>query len=124
MRFYDEDDAALLPSVSLEPSPASIEPVSLQLGEPVAAAGVAEANRELVSDESAATTGADRRTAGEACAVLLAAAGGRTSESAEVQGDAGSDRAAAGTGRDRQMVVNSAPEICLPRLGQGEVWQK
>jgi hypothetical protein len=32
------------------------------------AAGVAEANRELVVDEFAATTGENRRTAGEACA--------------------------------------------------------
>jgi hypothetical protein len=37
-----EDDAALLPSVPLEPSPAGIEPVGLQLEESVAAAGTAE----------------------------------------------------------------------------------
>jgi hypothetical protein len=36
-----EDDAALLPTVPLEPSPAGIEPVGLQLGESVAAAGTA-----------------------------------------------------------------------------------
>jgi hypothetical protein len=36
-----EDDAAFLPSVPLEPSPAGIEPVGLQLGESVATAGTA-----------------------------------------------------------------------------------
>ena len=36
-----EDDAALLPSVPLEPSPAGVEPAGLQLGESVAAAGIA-----------------------------------------------------------------------------------
>src|ERR1035437_2620167 len=36
-----EDDAAFLPSVPLEPSPAGIEPVGLQLGESVAAASTA-----------------------------------------------------------------------------------
>jgi len=36
-----QDDAALLPSVPLEPSPAGIELVGLQLGESVAAAGTA-----------------------------------------------------------------------------------
>jgi hypothetical protein len=44
-----------------------------------------------------ATAGKDWRTAGEACALLLAAAGGRTSERAAVRGDVGSDRATAGT---------------------------
>ena len=37
------------------------------------------ANRELVADKSATTAGQDRRTASEACALLLVAAGGRTS---------------------------------------------
>ena len=48
-------------------------------------------------DQLAATAGEDWRTAGEACALLLAAAGGRTSEPAAVRGDVGSDRATAGT---------------------------
>jgi len=63
----------------------------------VAAAGVAEANRELVADESAATAGQDRRTASETRALLLVAAGGRTSDAAAVRGDAGPARAAADT---------------------------
>ena len=57
----------------------------------------AQRDRELVADESAATAGEDRRTAGETCALLLATVGGRTSEPATVRGDAGPDRATAGT---------------------------
>jgi hypothetical protein len=53
-------------------------------------------NRELVADESAATAGKDRRTPGEACAVLLAAPRGGAPEPAAVRGDAGPDRAATG----------------------------
>src|SRR5215469_6865356 len=52
-----------------------IETPGLQPGEFVSSAGAAEANRELVVEESAATTAEHRRTAGEACAVLLATAG-------------------------------------------------
>src|SRR5208283_1667388 len=47
------------------------EPAGLQPGEFVATAGVAQANRELVADESAATTGEDRRTPSETCSLLL-----------------------------------------------------
>ena len=92
-----EDDSPLLPSVSLEPSAAGAEPVGVQLGEFVAAAGFAERDSELVSDKFAATAGEDRRAAGQTCALLLATLGGRTSEPAAVRGDAGSDHAAAGT---------------------------
>ena len=63
----------------------------------VAAAGVAEANRELVAGEPAATVGEDRRAAGQTCPLLLASAGGRTSKPAAVRSDAGPDRATAGT---------------------------
>ena len=61
------------------------------------ATGAAPATPELVADELATTTGEDRGAAGEACPLLLASAGGRTSEPAAVRGDAGSDRATAGT---------------------------
>jgi hypothetical protein len=89
----------------------------------VAAAGVAEANRELVADESAATAGKDWRTAGEACALLLASPGGRTSESAEVQSDVGPDRAAAGTdGVEKRW---SSQQRNLPyKVDKGKVLQK
>ena len=92
-----EDDAALLSPFPLEPSAAGAEPAGLQPGEFVAAAGVAQANRELVADEFAAAAGEDRRTAGETCSLLLAAAGGETSDAAAVRGDAGTDRAATDT---------------------------
>ena len=52
---------------------------------------------KLVADEPAAKAGEDRRAAVEACALLLAIAGGRTSDAAAVRGDAGPDRATAGT---------------------------
>src|ERR1017187_2028949 len=98
-----EDDAALLPSFPLQPSAAGAEPAGVQPGQSLAAAGVAQANRELVPDESAATTGEDRRTVGKTCALLLATAGGRTSDAAAVRGDAGPDRDVADThGIDRR----------------------
>jgi hypothetical protein len=65
----------------------------------VGAAGAAQTNRELVADESATAVGEDRRTAGEACTLLLAFPGGRSSEPAAVRGNAGSDRAAGGADR-------------------------
>src|SRR5450759_2667331 len=67
-----EDDAAELSSFPLKPGTARAEPAGLQLGEFVAAAGVAQANRELVANESAATAGEDERTAGKTCPLLLA----------------------------------------------------
>ena len=92
-----EDDAAELSSVPLKPSAAGAESAGLQPGEFVAAAGVTKANRELVAHEFTATTGEDRRTAGETCPLLLALAGGRTSDSAAVRSDAGPDRTATDT---------------------------
>ena len=94
-----EDDAALLPSVSVEPSAAGAEPAGLQSGEFVAAAGVAPRDRELVAHQPAATTGEDLRTAGQTCVLLLAIAGRRTSDAAAVWGDAGSDCSAPHTDR-------------------------
>jgi hypothetical protein len=82
----------LVPSFPLEPSAARAEPAGVQPGEFVPAAGAAQTNRELVADESAAT-------AGEACTLLLAFPGGRSSESAAVRGDAGSNRAAVSADR-------------------------
>jgi|SRR5271165_5086767 len=71
--------------------------LACNLGEFVAAADVAQANRELVADKFAATAGEDRRTTGETCALLLATPGGRTSDAAAVRGDARLDRAATDT---------------------------
>ena len=51
----------------------------------------------MVTDESAATAGEDRRKAGKTCPLLLALAGGGASDAAAVRGDAGPDRAATDT---------------------------
>jgi hypothetical protein len=57
-----EDDATELSSFPLKPGTAGAESAGLQLGEFVAAAGVAQAHRELVADEFTAKTGEDGRT--------------------------------------------------------------
>src|ERR1019366_8565270 len=77
---------AQLPPVSVQRSAPVAERARVQPGESVAEAGAAEADRELVVDELAATVGEDRRQADQACAVLLAAAGGEPSEAAPVRG--------------------------------------
>src|SRR4029077_18622931 len=59
--------------------------------------GVAEANRELVANESAATASEDGRTVGGACPLLLASPGGRTSEPSAVRTHSGPDRSATAT---------------------------
>ncbi len=53
----------------------------------------------MIADKSAATSGEDRRAAGQTCTLLLAFSGGGASELVAVQSDAGPDRAAAGTDR-------------------------
>lgn len=92
-----KDNSPFLSSVPLEPSAAGAELAGLQPGEFVTVAGVTQANRELVADQLAAAAGEDRWTAGQTCALLLATAGGRTSDAAAVRGDAGPDRAATAT---------------------------
>ena len=67
-----EDDTPELPSVPVERSAPLAEPDRLQLGKPLAAAGAAEEDRELVADQFAATAGEDGRETDQACAVLLA----------------------------------------------------
>ena len=67
------------------------EPDRLQLGKPVAAAGAAEEDRELVADQLAAAAGEDRRPVGEARPVLLAAVSGRSSDAAGVRIDFAKD---------------------------------
>jgi|SRR5271169_4638932 len=100
-------------------SAAGAEPASLQPGEFVAAADVAQANRELVAGKFAATAGEDRRTTGETCALLLATAGGRTSDAAAVRGDARLDRAATDTDGIDWTVVHSAAESVYKLVGIG-----
>jgi hypothetical protein len=68
-------------------------------GEPVAAAGAAEENRELVADELAAAAGENRRSIGQARTVLLVAPGREPSDAAAVWGHAAKDCGASITSR-------------------------
>jgi hypothetical protein len=65
-------------------------------GEPLAAAGVAEENRELVADQLAAQAGENRRSFDQARAVLVAAAGREPSDQATVWEHDTADRCAEG----------------------------
>ena len=71
----------------------------LQLGKPVAETGSAEGDRVVVLDELAAEAGEDGRAVGEARAVLLADAGGRTPDASAVHCDVATDRAVAASGK-------------------------
>src|SRR5271169_4284538 len=82
-----EDDATELSSFPLKPGAARAEPAGVQLGQFMAAAGITQANRELVADQLATA-------AGEARTVLLATVGRKTSDSAALRRDAEPDRAA------------------------------
>src|ERR1019366_657105 len=93
-----EDDATELSSVPLKPSAAGAESAGLQPGQFVAAAGVAQANRELVVDEFAATAGEDGRPAGETCPLLLVAVGGEPSDKTVVWQYAPADRRVVASG--------------------------
>src|SRR5712691_2279020 len=88
-----------MPSVPIERSTALAECDRLQSGEPVATASVAEEDWELVADQLAAAAGEDRRSACETCALLLAFAGRRTSESEAVRQHAENDHGVATAGR-------------------------
>src|SRR5258706_14977914 len=74
------------------------EPDRLQLGKPVAAAGAAEEDRELVADQLATTFGEDRRQADQARSVLLAPVGRGPSNAAGLRGDSAADLGAAAAG--------------------------
>jgi CheY-like chemotaxis protein len=81
-----EDDAAELPSVPSERGAAVAERDRLQPGEPLAATRVAETDRHLATDESAATPDEDGWPAREARPVLLAAAGRKARDPASIWG--------------------------------------
>ena len=70
----------------------------LHSGHPVAAAGAAGGNRIVVAHQPAAEVGEDRRTGGEARAVLMADAGGRAPDESPVLDDFVQDGAAAASG--------------------------
>ena len=67
-----EDDAAELPPLPVQRGAAHAQRDRLQPRQPMAAAGAAEEDRELVADEFAATAGENGRAIGEARPVLLA----------------------------------------------------
>jgi hypothetical protein len=65
--------------------------IAYKPGQPLAAAGFAAEDRELVSDESPAAAGEDGRQAGETCTVLLVVVGGESSDEAVIYGDGAAD---------------------------------
>ena len=88
-----------MPSLPGERSALAVECAGLQPGQPVAAAGTATKDQELVADELATQVDEDRRSAGQARAVLLAAAGRRTFEPQAVRRHAAQDLGAAAAKR-------------------------
>ena len=78
-------------SVPSQRSTFAVEPAGLQLGQSVAPSGAAQENRRLVADELAAAAREDGRQAGQACPLLLAAAGRGASAPATVLGHAAAD---------------------------------
>ncbi len=66
-----DDDAAQLSPVPDERGAAVAHHHRLEPGKPLAAAGAATENRELVPNKFAAAIGEDGRTAGQACPVLI-----------------------------------------------------
>ena len=78
---------------------ATTERAGLQPGQLVAAARTAEQDQELVADELATQVDEDRRSAGQARAVLLAAAGRRALEPQAVRRHAAQDLGAAAAKR-------------------------
>ena len=95
----DSLDAVVVPSVPGERGAPATERPGLQPGQPLAQTGPAAADQALVAHESPAAAGEDRGAAGEACAVLLAPAGGRASDPAAFRRDAAEDLGATGAGR-------------------------
>jgi hypothetical protein len=116
-----KDDPPLLSPFSLEPSAAGAEPAGLQPGEFVAAAGVAQANRELVADQPTAAAGENAWKVGETCPLLLAAVGREPSDEAALWEYGAADRCAVASGGIAEAV---AGEIDPESRGDGEVSDK
>src|SRR5450631_1942222 len=117
-----EDDPPLLSPFPLQPSTTRAEPAGLQPGEFVAAADVAQAHRELVADELAATTGEDGRTVSETCPLLLATVGGEPPDETVVCQHApadcravASDRIAGAAGTEKSIQSQEGTEKCLTK---------
>src|SRR4029453_14106111 len=94
-------DATLVSSVAGERGPAAAEPARVQLGEPVAAARAADADRHLVVDQHPATPHQNGGGAGQTPGGLLATAGGESPDAAPVRHDAPADLGAPGADRLR-----------------------
>ena len=94
-----EDDAVELPSIPVQRSSAVAGRDRIQPGQPVAAAGAAEGNRNVVINQFAAAAGENRRAAGKACPLLLAIAGGEPSHASLVRKHAAADGGFAAVGR-------------------------
>ena len=92
-------DAAVVPSFPGERGAPATERTGLQPGQPLAQADPAAGDQALVADESPAAAGENWGPAGEARQILLAPAGGRSSEPAALRRDAAEDLGAAGAGR-------------------------
>ena len=92
-------DALVVPSVPGERGAPATERSGVQPGQPLAQTRSAAADQALVAHQSPAAAGENRGPAGEACQVLLAPAGGRTSDPAVVRRHVAADLGAAGAGR-------------------------
>ena len=90
-----EDDAAQLSPVPVERGPAVVDCDCIQSGESLETACSATEDRELILGEPATAASENGWTAGETCPLLLAIAGGESSDAAAVRSNAGADRGAA-----------------------------
>ena len=99
-------DAAFVPSLSGQRSATATQRAGLQPGQLVATARTAAQDQELVADELAAAADEDRWAAGQACPLLLAAAGRGASEPAAVWRHATQDLGTA-----------AAERVALPERG-------
>ena len=95
----DPLDAVVVPSLPGERGAPATERPGLQPGQLVAQTGPAAADQALVAHESPAPARENWGPAGEACAVLLAPAGGRSSDPAAVRRHAAEDLGTAGARR-------------------------
>ena len=116
--------AAELPPLSVERGAALAECDRLQSGEPVAAAGAAQENGQVVTDQLAAAAGEDGRPAGEACPILLASVGGESSDAPAVCVDGAADRVVAPARRiERPKREGHQRRDCGGRKSVGDIGQ-
>ena len=97
----------------------------LQPGEPVAAAGAAEENRQLLAHQPAAEAGENRRPNDQARALLLAAVGREPSDAPPLRVDGTADRVAAPASRIGQPPPPSGTSATKGRGGKsvGDIGQ-